>query len=758
MKLSPQWVRAFVDLSVDDRRLAEDLTGVGIAVEGIRGSGADTVFEMEIGTNRPDAMNHYGVAREAAAIYDLPLKELSSGFRLPAAGGAGAKAQSSLNASDAALKRRSSTVRDGARKKTSAAKAASSSASLGAAESRALSKQNIIGTTEVVAFPITVEEPALCPRFSARMIRGTKVKPSPDKIAHRLQLLDKRPISNAVDATNYVLWEMGKPTHVFDMDLLEGGRLIIRRAKDGEKLKTLDGVDRTLSSEDLVVADAKRPVGLAGVMGGYDTMITDKTKNIVIESAWWDPGTVRKMSRRHGIHTDASHRFERGADFESTVLSCDLVAALILESGGGELVGSAIDVVSRQMDQAPVVLRLSEVHRILGGNLSTGEIFRILKKLGFGLIPEGQADAQIRVQIPSWRLDVEREIDVIEEIARLHGYDKFENTLPAYSGAVVELPHVAMDATLRTRALALGYNEAVSLTFISHADAERFLSYSYGTSPAVLELENPLSEEASVMRTSMVPGMLDMLGRNLNRGTENVRLFEMGTVYAVTDGVRVEPPRACLGATVVAVKNALPGGVLDVSKGERAAVGETFRGFKGDVENLLAAFEYEALTYDVETSEYFHPERSALALMDGTVVAQFGLLHPEVAASRKLRQDVFLAEIDLEKLYARGLRQVRFVPLPKYPAVERDFSFVFEDGVSFEQMDRAVRALRLNDLRSFLPAEIFRGGSIAAGHYSILLRATFQSAERTLHEDEVAAWSGQMVTALEGRGGVQRRE
>ena len=758
MKLSPQWVRAFVDLSVDDRRLAEDLTGVGIAVEGIRGSGADTVFEMEIGTNRPDAMNHYGVAREAAAIYDLPLKELSSGFRLPAAGGAGAKAQSSLNASDAALKRRSSTVRDGARKKTSAAKAASSSASLGAAESRALSKQNIIGTTEVVAFPITVEEPALCPRFSARMIRGTKVKPSPDKIAHRLQLLDQRPISNAVDATNYVLWEMGKPTHVFDMDLLEGGRLIIRRAKDGEKLKTLDGVDRTLSSEDLVVADAKRPVGLAGVMGGYDTMITDKTKNIVIESAWWDPGTVRKMSRRHGIHTDASHRFERGADFESTVLSCDLVAALILESGGGELVGSAIDVVSRQMDQAPVVLRLSEVHRILGGNLSTGEIFRILKKLGFGLIPEGQADAQIRVQIPSWRLDVEREIDVIEEIARLHGYDKFENTLPAYSGAVVELPHVAMDATLRTRALALGYNEAVSLTFISHADAERFLSYSYGTSPAVLELENPLSEEASVMRTSMVPGMLDMLGRNLNRGTENVRLFEMGTVYAVTDGVRVEPTRACLGATVVAVSNALPGGLLDVSKGERAAVGEIFRGFKGDVENLLAAFEYEALTYDGETSEYFHPERSALALMDGTVVAQFGLLHPEVAAARKLRQDVFLAEIDLEKLYARGLRQVRFVPLPKYPAVERDFSFVFEDGVSFEQMDRAVRALRLNDLRSFLPAEIFRGGSIAAGHYSILLRATFQSAERTLHEDEVAAWSGQMVTALEGRGGVQRRE
>src|SRR5271165_223527 len=541
MKLSSQWIREFVDLTVDDRRLAEDLTGVGIAVEGISGFGPDTVFEMEIGTNRPDAMNHYGVAREAAAIYDLPLKALS-GFRLPA----------SANAA--------------------------------------------------TSFPITVEEPQLCPRFSARVIRGTKIKASPGKLAHRLQLLDQRPISNAVDATNYVLWEMGKPTHVFDMDLLEGGRLIIRHASEGEKLKTLDGVVRSLNSEDLVVADGKKAVGLAGVMGGFDTMITDKTRNILIESAWWDPLTVRKTSRRHGLHTDASHRFERGADFESTILSCDLVAKLILESGGGELAGDVVDVVSRTLDQAPVVLRVSEVQRILGGNLDAGEIFRILKKLGFGLIPEGQQDAEFRVQIPSWRLDVEREIDVIEEIARLHGYDKFENTLPTYSGAVVEAPHAAVDAAFRERALALGYDEAVSLTFISHADAETFSS---GTT--VLELENPLSEEASVMRTSLVPGMLDMLAWNLNRDVAEARLFEMGSTYQMSDGERVEPRRACLGATAAAVRAALPaGGALDVSKGEQAAAAEAFRGFKGDVENLLDAFAGK-VSYDREVAEYFHP-------------------------------------------------------------------------------------------------------------------------------------------------------
>jgi phenylalanyl-tRNA synthetase beta chain len=692
MKLSPQWIREFVELAVEDRRLAEDLTGVGIAVEGISRSGAGTVFEMEIGTNRPDAMNHYGVAREAAAIYDLPLKALSGlGSRASGSGDSGGR------------------------------------------------------------FPITVEEPQLCPRFSARVIRGTTVKDSPAKVAHRLQLLDQRPISNAVDATNYVLWEMGKPTHVFDMDLLEGGRLIIRHAKDGEKLKTLDGVERALASEDLVVADAKKPVGLAGVMGGFDTMITDKTRNVLIESAWWDPVTVRKTSRRHGLHTDASHRFERGADFESTVLSCDLVAALILESGGGELVGGAIDVVSKQIDLAPVVLQVSEVRRILGGNLDAGEIFRILKKLGFTLIPEGQRDAEFRVLIPSWRLDVEREIDVIEEIARLHGYDKFKNTLPAYSGAVVELPNAAMDATLRARALALGYNEAVSLTFISHADAERF------SSASVLELENPLSEEASVMRTSMAPGMLDMLAWNLNRDSENVRLFEIGRVYEMRSQERVEPARACLGASLKAVKGSLPvGGTLDVSKDEHAAVAEAFRGFQGDVENLLAAFSYGGLSFDRETAEYFHPGRSARVLMDGAVVGQFGQIADSVKLERKLRQDVFLAEIDLERLHAMGLRPVRFAPLGKYPAVERDFSFVFGDEVEFEAMRRAVMGLGLSALRSFAPVEIFRGGSIAAGKYSILLRVRLQSDEGTLRDEQIAQWSGRIVAALEEAGGVQR--
>jgi phenylalanyl-tRNA synthetase beta chain len=678
MKLSPAWLREFVDARVDDRRLAQDLTAVGIAVESISGEGKNTVFEMEIGTNRPDAMNHYGVAREASVIYNLPLRAVDS--KLPAAPGN----------SD---------------------------------------------------FAIEIADQTGCARYTARVVRDVKIKPSPDAMAKRLLLVDQRSINNAADATNYTLWEMGHPTHVFDLDLLEGGKILVRRAFSGETLKTLDGVERKLTPEDLVIADAVKPVALAGVMGGFDTMITAKTKNILIESAWFDPSTVRRTSRRHGLHTDASHRFERGADFEATIKACDRVAVLLLESAGGELDGGAIDVVARQVDLAPVALHLSEVHRILGEKLETNEIFRILQQLGFELMPERGGDPDFTVHIPSWRLDVEREIDLVEEIARLHGYDKFANTLPAYAGAVVEVPDAEKDLKLRSSLLALGYDEAVSLTFISHEDAETF------SSAPVVELANPQSEEASVMRSSLVPGMLNMLAYNLNRGADRVRLFEAGSIFEATDCGTAEPKRICMGATSpTSAKNAEGWGTQDGG----------FFDLKGDVENLLQAFQHQTLTYDAQTSDYYHSGRSARALMDGALVAQFGQLHPDVAARRKLRQSVFVAELYVDRLYQQGLRVVRYQPLPRYPAVERDFSFVFDDAATFEQIQRAVIALGLAELRSFIPVEIFRGGNVPAGRYSLLLRARFQSAERTLREEEVAQWSAQIIKALESLGGKLR--
>jgi phenylalanyl-tRNA synthetase beta chain len=691
MKISPQWLRDFVDLDVNYHQLADDLTLAGIAVESVNGEGDETIFEMDITTNRPDAMNHYGVARECSAIYDLPLRAIEPQLPQPSAVKAG------------------------------------SSTDLG-------------GTTEVVPFPIEIQDQEGCARFTARIVRNVTIKPSPENIVRRLGLLDQRPINNAVDATNYTLWEMGKPTHVFDLDLLEGGKIVVRRARDGETLKTLDGIERKLTSEDLVVADARKPVGLAGTMGGFDTMITEKTRNILIESAWWDPVTVRKMSRRHGLHTDASHRFERGADYESTVLSCDRVAELILQSGGGELVGGLVDVVARRLDQAPLALHLSEVRRILGENLEAAEILRILRRLGFDLIPEPGEDLEFTVQVPSWRLDVEREIDVIEEIARLHGYDKFANTLPAYVGAVVELPDAEKEKKLRTSLLALGYDEAISLTFISHQDAEQF------SSVPVIELANPLSEEASVMRTSMVPGMLNMLAYNLNRGANNVRLFEAGNVFEAAGEKTVEFKRICMGATGSAVRAGV----------HQAARPISFFDLKGDVETLLGAFQHVGLEYKADAADYYHPGRSACAVMDGAVVAQFGQIHPEIAAGRKFKQDVFVAEIYSDRLFKRGLRVVRYEALPRYPAVGRDFSLIFDESVEFATIEKAVAGLVLSELRSFVPVEMFRGGSIPAGKYSLLLRCTFQSGERTLREDEVGRWSGAIVKALESLGGVLR--
>ncbi|PYV76593.1 MAG: phenylalanine--tRNA ligase subunit beta [Acidobacteria bacterium] len=713
MKLSAQWIREFVDVPVDNHRLAEDLTSIGIAVEGISGEGANTVFEMEIGTNRPDAMNHYGVAREAAALYGLGLKPIE----------------------------------------TSVAKAGELQTTKGTTEvvpSRVLPsgprvKANASGDA---SFSIDIEDKEGCARYTAQIVRGVRIKASPTHIAARLALVDQRPINNAADASNYTLWEMGHPTHAFDLDLLQGGKIIVRRARAGETLKTLDGVDRKLSPEDLIIADAKKPVALAGVMGGFDTMITNNTNNILIESAWFDPVAVRKTAKRHAMHTDASHRFERGADYGATPIACALVAQRIIESGGGELDGELIDAVARELDQAPVVLRVSQVQRILGAKLETHEIVAILKRLGFEFIPEPGSQPEFSVRIPSWRLDVEREIDLIEEIARLHGYNKFSNTLPGFSGAVIETAGAKKPSRVRSSLLALGYNEAVSLSFISHEDAETF------SSSPVVELANPISEEASLMRSSLVPGMLDMLAYNLNRGTENVLLFEMGDVYETADAGTAEHSRICMGATAWELSSRISqGAILDKTKDSTIDV---FRSFKGDVEVLLHAFEHRLLTFDAHTADYYQPGCSARALMDSEVVAQLGQLHPQVAANRKLRGDVFIAEIFADGLLKRSLREIRYVPLPKFPAVARDFSFIFSDEVTFEKIEGTVNGISLSELRSFSPVEVFRGGSVEAGKYSILLRAKFQSLERTLREEEVAEWSAQIVSALQRLGGTQR--
>ncbi|MGB9103704.1 MAG: phenylalanine--tRNA ligase beta subunit-related protein, partial [Terriglobales bacterium] len=311
MKILPAWLREFVDISADDRKLADDLTLAGISVESIDGEGACTVYDVDFTPNRVDAMNHYGVARDCAAIYDKNLKPLKQLLK-------------SVILSEDAPRNQSAPPEPVPSEAEGRARA-------GASESKDLH------------FPIEIQDPQGCARYTARVIRNVQIAASPEKIAQRLELVGSRAINNVADASNYALQEIGHPTHCFDLDLLEGGKIIVRRARPGEKLKTLDGADHILHPDDLVIADAVKPVALAGVMGGFDSMITEKTRNVLIESAWFDPASVRRTARRHAMHTDASHRFERGADIGITPTACARVAELILQSAGGQLAGEETD-------------------------------------------------------------------------------------------------------------------------------------------------------------------------------------------------------------------------------------------------------------------------------------------------------------------------------------------------------------------------------------------------------------------------------
>jgi phenylalanyl-tRNA synthetase beta chain len=364
------------------------------------------------------------------------------------------------------------------------------------------------------------------------------------------------------------------------------------------------------------------------------------------------------------------------------------------------------------------------------------------KAMGIEL-PDWNIDAEndLIVELPTWRLDVEREIDLIEEIARIYGYNKFANTLPSFSGGVVELPNADKATKVRAVLLALGYNEAISPSFISPAEARAF------SRKVMVPLANPLSEEQSVMRPSLIPGMLGMLAWNLNRGTSDVRLFEMGHVFsAPSEETAEEMPVLSLGATGNAVASGVHG----------AARPYSFFDLKGDIEALLGAFEMDSVRFEKTDRGHFHPGRSARAVADGATVAEFGQLHPDLASARKLKQEIYIAQVHLHRLFALPLRAPRYQALSKFPAVDRDFSFLFADSVTFEQIQAAVRRLKIVELQSFRPAEIFRSGAVPPGKYSVLLRAQFQSAERTLRDDEVAEWSAQIIKALEGLRGTLR--
>jgi len=693
MKILTKWLRANLPaLPVDDAQLAEDLTLRGIAVEGVYslGPGNGSLFEMDITTNRVDAMNHHGVAREAAAIYGLPLPELA--YELP--------------------------------------QAAPSSADL----------------------PVRIEAENECGRFTARVLRGITIGESRDwfpgaEVATYFALLEQKKISNAVDASNFAWLAMGQPTHTFDLDKIEGG-IVVRRARKGERLKTLDGVERTLDPEDLVVADHVKPLGLAGVMGGWDSMITPATTNVLVEAAWFEPTAVRRTARRHGLHTDASHRFERGADFNAGTVASALVSKILLANGGnldGELVDVRVAAMQkRTADRKPVALALSEVKRILGttvdeGGITAATVEGVLRALGCGL-KDTDAEAAWLVTLPSWRLDLDREIDLIEEVARVYGYNRFANTLPAFGEGVRALPWAESESVVRRTLLDAGFHEAIASTFCSAKEAAL-------TAPQpglVVPLGNPLSEEAGVLRPSLIPGMLGMVAGNLHRDVSDVRLFELGTVFSGTTEKVEERPALAFGVS----------GSLPQQSALHSARAIDFHDVKGAVEQLLARFQTRSVYFDRFpadtglTPEWLHPYRAARAAADGETVGWFGQLHPREAAARKLKEPVLVGEIYLDRLYKLPLRKPIARELSRYQPVRRDFSLILNTSVPWERIDQAVANLRIPELVDWRVGEVFRDARLAAEEYSLLMRATFQAQDRTLRDEELRDFHAQVVNAV----------
>lgn len=732
MKILSSWLRSYLPkLDVTDRQLADDLTLRGIAVEGVFDLGANgSLFEMDITTNRVDAMNHYGIAREAATIYGLNLLPLNTNL-----------------------------------------KELSSRAQRSGAEGPAVSSP---------AYKIQIEEPTLCGRFTARVLHNVKITQSTGIVAERFRLLEQKLISNAVDGTNYVTQAMGHPTHAFDLDKLEGA-IILRRARKGEKLKTLDGIERILDPDDLVVADEKKALAIAGVMGGWDTMITPETKNILVEAAWFDPGTVRRSSKRHLLHTDASHRFERGADFNAPPIASALVSSIILEDGG-EIEGDLVDVMIPEAEQRTakrpaITFAVSEAKRILGATedpegITAGIAETILTGLGCKLSKNGKqaasataqdldpsravsvpsgSKADYQVTLPSWRLDLEREIDLIEEIARVYGYNRFQNTLPTFAGAVVELPWAEKESTICSTLLGLGWTEAVSSTFCSAADAATFAPQPNSAIP----LGNPLSEEAGMLRPSLVSGMLGMLALNLNRDMEDVMLFELGTVFQGTTDKVEEKPSLSIGAT----------GKLPLAGPHQPSRELDFYDIKGTVEALLGKFSAKSLYFDRFPSDsglmpaWLHPGRSARAVIDGATVGYFGQLHPNEAQRSKIKQTIFIGEIYLDHLYKQNLRQPAVRELSRFQAVRRDFSVILPATIRWEQVAETLTALGIPELLRFEAVEILGEDDsklVSAGHISLLLRTVFQAQARTLQEDELQSYAQRVITAIEALGGKLR--
>ncbi|MBN8249048.1 MAG: phenylalanine--tRNA ligase subunit beta [Verrucomicrobia bacterium] len=650
-------------------------------------SGSDAVLDLEVTPNRPDWNSFIGIARDLAAATGTPLRMPDP--RPPEAGA---------------------------------------------------------GVSGSVA--VRLEAPDLCPRYTARVIRGVRIGPSPDWLRTALETLGIRSINNVVDVTNYVMLETGQPLHAFDLRHVSPGpdgraSIVVRRAGAGEAFTTLDGVARTLIDSDLLIADPVKGIALAGIMGGRNSEIADDTTDVLIESAAFSATGIRRTSKALGLRTDASYRFERGADLGICEFASRRCAEWILQTAGGTLEAGVVDVQPSPFQPVSIALRPERTTALLGVEIPAADQEAFLIRLGLDPIANEGESGALRFRVPSWRVDLKREADLIEEVARLYGVERIPSTPPR--GAVGAHPFDALHdhmASVRGTLAAMGLMEAQGQTLVAEAAARR-------VSADVVLLANPLSSDMSALRPSLLPGLLDTLRHNLARRSADLQLFEIGRVFTAAKGGEAgvrEGWRVAMALT--GARNP-----AFWSGPDREARCDLYDA-KGLIEELLETLGIRGVQWNADTSPSpFWLESAAVALGGKLPLGRIGRLQPTVGRDYDLRDPVFLAELDLDLLLSRAQRSRSFKALPQFPAVRRDLALLVPESVTHEAVLGVVRKAQLPHLEAVELFDVFRGRHVAEGSKSLAYTFTYRATDRTLKEDEVNAAQIKLVTAL--KSGVQ---
>jgi phenylalanyl-tRNA synthetase beta chain len=692
MKVLVSWLRDFVDVTASPEEIAKTMSVRGFAVEELEHVGEDDgVIDFEVTGNRPDCMCVIGMAREVATAYNLPMRRLV------------AKGKDSEEETGSSLR---------------------------LASLKAVEKADI---------DVVIENADLCPRY-AGAVADVTVGPSPAWMQARLKAAGVRPISNIVDVTNYVLLEMGQPMHAFDFAKLAAAQIRVRTAKPGESIGTLDGQKRELSPDMLVIADAERPVAIAGVMGGAESEVAEGTTVIVLESAYFNPLSVRRTSRRLALKTEASMRFERGADPRLPVTAMERACALLDAVGAGRARGTVVDRYPVRVDPRMVRLRGAKIEGLLGMPVPDADVKRILENLGFAL---RETESRVwEVNVPTRRVDVTREVDLIEEVARHYGFDRLPSTFPPLNAAPPPIdPRIGRARHLRSVMTAAGFSEAMTFGFVASTAAEPFAS-----GGELVPIANPLSESFAVLRPSVLPGLVDAVAHNRRREQRDVRLFEIGARFSRARGERRSLACAWTGT---AVSEHWGGGSRDVD----------FFDMKGVVEHVADALRLDVRT-EAHREGWLVPGRSAAVMTDGVRIGVLGQLAPAVAEAHGLpvQDAIYVAEIDLDDAEAAAPKgEGRVEPLPRYPSVTRDISILIDETLSSETVRATVRGAAPPTLVHIREFDRYQGKGIPDGKISLSLHLTFRASDRTLTDAEVQSAMDAILAALNERHGAIQR-